>query len=113
MPPVLAVTSICSFFTRPVRSRTSRAADIALRAPIADGSSSTSTIPNAAFGAFIASIIPARSVISSFKGATTSAVLVVFEYPAISMAALMLPRASPSRASKKSSCLGVRVFVIV
>ena len=46
MPPVLAVTSTCSFFTKPVRSRTSRAADIALRAPIADGSSRTSTISN-------------------------------------------------------------------
>ena len=43
---------------------------------------------------------------------TTSAVLVVREYPAISMAARMLPRASPSRASRKSSCLGVRAFVI-
>ena len=36
----------------------------------------------------------------------------VREYPAKSMAALICPRASPSRASRKSSCLGVRVFVM-
>ena len=110
IPPVLAVTSNCSFFTSPVRSKTSRAAEIALRAPIADGSSRASTIPNAAFGAFIASIILALSVISSLSGPTTSAVLVVREYPAKSMAALICPRASLSRASRKSSCLGLRVF---
>ena len=82
-------------------------------APIVDGSLSKSTIPNAAFGAFIASISPARSVISSLSGPPTSAVLVVPEYLAKSVAALILPRASPSRASRKSCWLGVRVLVIL
>ena len=112
IPPPLLVTYTCSFFTRRGRSRISRAADIALRAPKAEGSSRTSTIPNAAFGAFIASIIPVRSVIFSFNGPTTSANLVVREYPEISMAALMSTWASPSRASRKPSYLGVRDFVI-
>ena len=63
-------------------------------------------------GALMASIKPARSVISSLRGPTTSVVFVLLEYPAMSIAARILPRASPSRASRKSSCLGVRVFVI-
>ena len=111
MPPELPLTSTCSFFTRPVRSRTSRAAEIALRAPITDGSSRTSTIPNAALGAFIASIIPARSVISSLRGPTTSVVFVLLEYPAMSIARRMLPRASPRSASRKAACLSVSSLV--
>ena len=77
IPPLLLVTSICSFFTKPDRSKTARAAEIAFRAPNDDGSFRTSTMPNAALGAFMASIIDARSVISSLSELTTSAVLVV------------------------------------
>ena len=113
IPPELAVTSTCSFFTSPPRSKTSRAADIVLWAPITQNSSSISTIPNAAFGALIASIIPGRSVIYAFNGPTTLAVLVAPEYPAKSITALLCLRASPSTASGKSAYLEVRVFAIV
>ena len=71
------------------------------------------TVIDAAFGAFKASIRPSRLVISTFNKPITSAVIVDFDYPAMSMATLMLPRASPNRASRKSSCLGVSVFVIL
>lgn len=44
MPPLVPVTSTCSFLTRSVRSSTSLAAEMALRALIADEASRTSTI---------------------------------------------------------------------
>ena len=113
IPPVFAVISTCSFFTSPVRSSTSRAAEIALRAPKDDGSSKTSMMPNAAFGALMANIMPARSVISSLSGPTTSEVAVVFEYPAMSMARRMLPRDSPRSASRKADCLFVSSLVAI
>ena len=111
--PELPLTSTCSLFTRPLRSKISRAAEIELRAPIADGSSKTSIMSSAALGAFIASIEPARSVISYFRGPTTSEVFVLLEYPAMSNAARILSRASPSRASRKAACLLVSFLVAI
>ena len=77
IPPLVLLTSICSFFTKPDRSNTSRAAEIAFQAPNDDGSFKTSTMPNAVLGAFMASIIDACSVISFLCELTTSAVFVV------------------------------------
>ena len=92
-PPISSLTSNCSLFTEPALSKTSWAAEITLRAPIAHGSSSTSAIPNAACGAFIARIVLANQIISSLLRPPTSAILVGREYPAKSITAIILPLA--------------------
>ena len=51
-------------------------------------------------------------MILSFNGPRTSAVFVDFKYPAVFIAALILPLALPNKALRKSSCLGVKFFVM-
>lgn len=62
---------------------------------------------------FITSIIPARSVNSSFRGPTNYVVFVLLEYPAVSIARRMLPRDSLRSASRKAHCLSVSSLVAI